>query len=79
MLTVFCIICAFIIVVTRLILEIMEERDRARGCMINPDEYKISGLLKLIWKDFKAKVKEKSVKVKEKLKKGHKNREGKKK
>lgn len=78
MLTIFCIICAFIIVITRLILELMEERDRARGYMINPDEYKISGLLKLIWEDFKDSVKEKFLKVKNKLKKGHQNSEKKK-
>lgn len=78
MLTVFCIICAFIIVVTRLILELMEERDRARGYMINPDEYKISGLLKLIWKDFKDNIREIFLKAKNKLGKGHRGGEKKK-
>lgn len=48
---VFCIITALVIVVTRLILSYMEEKDRSKGLPINPEEYKIGGLLKLIFKD----------------------------
>lgn len=47
----FCITAAMIIVVTGIILGIMEERDRAKGYIINPEEYRFGGLLWIMVKE----------------------------
>lgn len=44
----FCILTALVIVVTRFVLIYIRENDRKRGLPINPKEYTIGGLLKLI-------------------------------
>lgn len=49
--TLFAIIIATIIVVTKLILEFMENHDREKGAAINPDEYRMGSLMKSIFKD----------------------------
>lgn len=46
--TFFAIIIAVIIVTTRIILAVLEEKDRAKGMIINKKEYKMSGLLGII-------------------------------
>ena len=54
---VFCFIVAFIIVVTKLVLEFMEEKDRRNGMIINRDEYRMGGLIKILWKERVAAIK----------------------
>lgn len=46
-----CIIIAVVIAVTRVLLGVMEDRDRASGRMIDHNEYTMSGLLKMMAKD----------------------------
>lgn len=51
--TIFIIITAAIIAITRVALSVMRDRDEAAGHMVDPSEYKISGLLRLMIKDKK--------------------------
>ena len=45
---IFAIITAVVIVAVRLILNVMEERDRAKGMAVSHEEYKMSYILKTI-------------------------------
>lgn len=54
---IFIIITAVVIALVRVILSFMEEKDRAKGMVVNPKEYKMSFIVKQIlkddWNDFK--------------------------
>lgn len=49
--SIFCFIVAAIIVATKLILEFMESRDKAKGMITNHEEYRMGGILKIMWKE----------------------------
>lgn len=56
-LSLFCFIAAAIVVVTKLILEYMEEKDRAMGIPTNHEEYTMFGLVRVMWREAKLKIK----------------------
>lgn len=47
----FCILTALVLVITRMILSYLREIDQKKGLPINPKEYTIGGLIKLILLD----------------------------
>lgn len=48
---IFIIILAIVIAVVRVILSVMEEKDRANGMAVDPNEYKMSYLVKQVLRD----------------------------
>lgn len=55
--TIFCIIVAAIIVITRVLLEVSMLKDRRRGLTIHPEEYRMSSLLRMVFRDGWTKLK----------------------